>query len=224
MAITIEDFTRLEQPAAVIIHSLDRALYQVTVLQHGREQLLVAGCGRPFRSHNLQQVRETLQGMPVSSIALRQQSAYDEMIGQPARQEANTLELAVPLSDSTPSVDGAISGLVARDHRVANAQDSPLRINTAAFAAHFAVIDAIRRTSTRDGDVLNACTGSGENFEHAAASARVDHPCHEAGRQVRLVVGVGPHADEPRRKRSTNRHRSVPDARVRRGKPRCVHR
>ena len=100
MALTIEEFTRLEQPAQVIIHSLHPALYQVTVVLHGQEQLLVDGSGRPFRSHNLQQVRETLQAMPVASISLRQQSAYDEMIGQPAREEANTLELPVSLHDA----------------------------------------------------------------------------------------------------------------------------
>ena len=102
MALTIEEFTRLEQPARVIIHSLDRALYQVTVVLQGQEQLLIDGSGRPFRSHNLQQVRETLQAMPVASITLRQQSAYDEMIGQPAREEANTLELPVSLCDAGP--------------------------------------------------------------------------------------------------------------------------
>jgi hypothetical protein len=100
MALTIEQFARLEQPTPVIIHSLDRALYQVTVLLEGQEQLLVDGSGRPFRSHNLQQVREILQAMPVASITLRQQSAYDEMIGQPAREEANTLELPVSLYDA----------------------------------------------------------------------------------------------------------------------------
>ena len=100
MALTIEEFTQLEQPARVIIHSLDRALYQVTAVLQGQEQLLIDGSGRPFRSHNLQQVRETLQAMPVASITLRQQSAYDEMIGQPAREEANTLELPVALYDA----------------------------------------------------------------------------------------------------------------------------
>ena len=102
MAITIEDFTRMEQPARVIIHSIDQALYQVTVLLHEQEQLLVDRSGRPFRRHNLQQVRETLRTMPVASITLRQQSAYDEMIGQPVREGANTLEVPVSLNDFTP--------------------------------------------------------------------------------------------------------------------------
>ena len=102
MALTIKEFTRLAQPARVIIHSLDRALYQVTVVIDGQEQLLIVDSGRPFRSHNLQHVRETLQVMPVASITLRQQSAYDEMIGQPAREEENTLELPVSPLDAAP--------------------------------------------------------------------------------------------------------------------------
>jgi hypothetical protein len=41
-------------------------------------------------------VRETLQLLPVSSLVLRQFSAYDEMVGQPPRAEDNLLE--IPLS------------------------------------------------------------------------------------------------------------------------------
>jgi hypothetical protein len=102
MALSIADFSRLEQPVHVVIHSLDRALYQVTVLLEGQEQLLVESPGRPFRHHNLQQVREMLHTLPVASITLRQQSAYDEMIGQPAREEANTLELPLSLEEYPP--------------------------------------------------------------------------------------------------------------------------
>lgn len=102
MALTFDDFTRLAQPVPVIIHSLDRALYQVTVLLDEKEQLLIDDSGRPYRSHNLQQVRDALRVLPVASITLRQQSAYDEMIGQPAREEANTLEVSLSLDDAGP--------------------------------------------------------------------------------------------------------------------------
>ena len=93
---TFKAFAQLAQPAAAVIHSLEQALYQVTVVIGGEEHLLVENDGKTFRRHNLQQVREALQAMPVASLVLRQQSAYDEMIGQPLRETSNALE--VPLS------------------------------------------------------------------------------------------------------------------------------
>lgn len=96
MAITLDRFSRLADPVPIVVHSLEQALYQVTVLVEGREQLLVNNDGRPLRSRNLQSLRTTLQGMPVSSATLRHQSPYDEMIGQPMREAPNTME--VPLA------------------------------------------------------------------------------------------------------------------------------
>ena len=81
----------------MIIHSLEQALYQVTLEVDGEERLLVEKDGRTFRRHSLQQVREALQTLPVASLRLRQQSAYDEMIGQPAREGSNVLEVTLSL-------------------------------------------------------------------------------------------------------------------------------
>ena len=86
----------------MIIHSLDQALYQVTLEVGGREHLLVENDGRSFRRHSLQQVREALQPMPVASLRLRHQSAYDEMIGQPLREASNVLEVALSLDQCPP--------------------------------------------------------------------------------------------------------------------------
>jgi hypothetical protein len=79
-----------------VIRSLDQALYQVTLVVDGRERLLTEDNGRVFRRHSLLEVREALQALPLDSAVLRQDSAYDEMIGQPGRERDNTLE--VPLS------------------------------------------------------------------------------------------------------------------------------
>lgn len=84
------------QPAPMVIYSLDQALYQVMVVLDGREHLLTENDGRTFRRHSLAGVCEALQVLPVAELRLRQQSAYDEMIGQPMRQGDNALE--VPLS------------------------------------------------------------------------------------------------------------------------------
>ncbi len=104
MKLSITEFAQLEQPVPVIIHSLDQALYQVTVIVAGQPRLLVENSGRTFRRHNLQQVREALQTLPVASLVLRQQSAYDEMISQPVREGDNTLEVTLSLANYPPPV------------------------------------------------------------------------------------------------------------------------
>jgi hypothetical protein len=96
MKLSLVEFAQFEDPVPVVIYSLERALYQVMVVVDGREKLLVEESGRTFRRHNLQQVREMLRLLPVSSLVLRQFSAYDEMVGQPPRAEDNLLE--IPLS------------------------------------------------------------------------------------------------------------------------------
>ena len=96
MKLTFADFARLREPARVVIRSLEQALYQVTVEFEGKSHLLTENSGKVFRCHSLQRAREALQTLPVASLTLRHESAYDEMVGQPVREQDNALE--VPLS------------------------------------------------------------------------------------------------------------------------------
>ncbi|MEM6580963.1 MAG: DUF6482 family protein [Pseudomonadota bacterium] len=93
MKITIVEFAALTSPIDVVIHSLEQALYQVTVQLPSGTSLLVDKKGKIIRHRNLAQVREMLQVLPVASITLRHESAYDEMIGQPVREQSNALEV-----------------------------------------------------------------------------------------------------------------------------------
>ena len=104
MKLTLAKFAQLENSAAVVIHSLDQALYQVTVIVGDEPCLLVENSGRTFKCHSLQQARDALQSMPVASIVLRHQSPYDEMVGQPVRQQDNTLEVTVSHERYPPPV------------------------------------------------------------------------------------------------------------------------
>ena len=96
MKISLEQLSRLDRHAQAVIHSLEQALYQVTLTIGDDSYLLTENSGSILRRHSLQQVRELLREMPLDSIRLRHQSAYDEMIGQPVRTADNTLD--VPLS------------------------------------------------------------------------------------------------------------------------------
>lgn len=96
MTLTLEAFAALPSPAPVTIHSLERSLYQITADLPGGPHLLVNAKGGAVRFRDLQRARSLLQGLPVSSVTLRHDSAYDEMIGQPPRAQTNALSL--PLS------------------------------------------------------------------------------------------------------------------------------
>ncbi|MEM9255151.1 MAG: DUF6482 family protein [Pseudomonadota bacterium] len=97
MKLTIIEFAALTTPVHVTVHSLEQALYQVTVTMPQGECLLVDKQGKTIRHRNLQQVREMLQVLPVASITLRHQSAYDEMIGHPPRESSNALEVSLSM-------------------------------------------------------------------------------------------------------------------------------
>lgn len=105
MKITMSEFAALDSAVDVTIHSLTPTLYQVTLTIRDGEPLLAYDDGRPYRAKNLQNVREMLSSMPVASITMRHESAYDEMVGQPARQASNALEIGLkPLDRVDPTV------------------------------------------------------------------------------------------------------------------------
>ena len=109
--VQVGDCVYVEKPPA-LIKGTERletkcypTLYQVTLALRGHEQLLAYDDGRPYRAKNLQNVREMLASMPVNSITMRHESAYDEMVGQPARQASNAMEIGLaPLDRVDPTV------------------------------------------------------------------------------------------------------------------------
>lgn len=85
--------------AKVIIDSFDGSIYQAcAVTVGGREQPLWFSEQQRLRSNSLSEIRELLGPLHIGALYLRQNSAYDEMIGQPLRSEPNTLllELSQP--------------------------------------------------------------------------------------------------------------------------------
>ncbi len=101
MKISMSEFAELKSPVAAVIHSLTPSLYQVVLSVDGRDRLLAYDDGRPYRAKNLQNAREMLASMPVAAITMRHESAYDEMVGQPASRESNALELNLKQLDRT---------------------------------------------------------------------------------------------------------------------------
>lgn len=101
MKLHVADLAKYPSLSKVIVHSLDQMLYIITVVIDGREHLLYRDDGRPFRTNRLSEIHSVLAPAIIEETVLRQQSAYDEMIGQPLREGDNTLE--VPFSVRRPA-------------------------------------------------------------------------------------------------------------------------
>ena len=77
----------------LVIHSLDLALYQVSVLVDGEEHFVTDDKGKFLRAHSILELQKQCRNLKVNKQVLRQQSAYDEMVGQPSRSGTNELEV-----------------------------------------------------------------------------------------------------------------------------------
>ena len=106
MKMTLKEFANNQKKLPVVIHSIDMVGYQAAVIMDGDAFPLLCENGRPLRHHCLMHMREVLHHMPVASLTLQHQSAFDEMINQPRRQRDNTLSLQLAL---TPYADSSTS-------------------------------------------------------------------------------------------------------------------
>ncbi len=79
---------------AVVIHSLDMCLYQASVRRHGEDVWIATEQGPLLTTRSLLAMQQQLASLQATVFLLRQQSAYDEMVGA-AEKTDNTLE--VPL-------------------------------------------------------------------------------------------------------------------------------
>jgi hypothetical protein len=104
MKITIQELQASASVERVVIHSVDCSLYIARATVAGVERLVTDGGGATLKTRNLLDMKQHLAGVPVAQFLLQQQSAYDEMVGQPVREADNTLEVSLspacyPLAD-----------------------------------------------------------------------------------------------------------------------------
>ncbi len=97
MVISIVDLKKLSSIEKVIIHSHDQSLYLVSVIIDDAEHYVVDKNGKPLKAFNKLELQAIFDRHSVGKMVLRQQSPYDEMVGQPLRDGDNTLE--VPLGN-----------------------------------------------------------------------------------------------------------------------------
>ncbi|WP_217521549.1 DUF6482 family protein [Vibrio metschnikovii] len=96
-----QTLTTLEQYFYInklIIHALDMALYQASVIIDDQEYWVVDNNDSLLKTHSIVEMQKRCRKLNTQQQVLRHQSPYDEMIGTPIRQGDNTLE--VPLRDN----------------------------------------------------------------------------------------------------------------------------
>jgi hypothetical protein len=93
--ISLEQLQALKGPVDAILYSIEGSIYRVNVLLEGREIRLLEADGKTFQRRSANHVREALRDCAIRKLTLRQHSAYDEMIGQSVRVQANTLEVSL---------------------------------------------------------------------------------------------------------------------------------
>lgn len=65
----------------IVICSLDQSLYQALMVNDDIEQLIWVSNSKPLKTRSLMKMQELFEGLDVDELVLRQESAYDEMVG-----------------------------------------------------------------------------------------------------------------------------------------------
>ncbi len=95
MKITLGQLRTGKPVERVVIHSIDCSLYIARAIVGGEEHLITDDAGATLKTRNLLDMKQHLSGIPIGELFLQQQSAYDEMVGQPGPAGSNRME--VPL-------------------------------------------------------------------------------------------------------------------------------
>ncbi|MDI3325621.1 DUF6482 family protein [Pontibacterium granulatum] len=91
--IRVSDLNPAQPIHKVIVLALAPMLYQIIIEDELGEHLVYTDEHTPYRTTCIEKVKELFESYRVESMVLRQQSAYDEMIGHPSKQSDNTLEV-----------------------------------------------------------------------------------------------------------------------------------
>lgn len=77
----------------IVIESVDLSLYLARAVIDGQELMIADANGKFVKTHNLLAMKRRLKALVTCEFFLRQQSAYDEMVGHSYAANANTMEI-----------------------------------------------------------------------------------------------------------------------------------
>ncbi|WP_407333926.1 DUF6482 family protein [Enterovibrio sp. 27052020O] len=92
---TLRALTKLDNIDTLVIHSLDLCLYQASVMIGDDEFMVTDDIGNLIRAHSLLAIQKQCQNIKAKTQMMRQESAYDEMVGGPEKGEGNRLEVLI---------------------------------------------------------------------------------------------------------------------------------
>lgn len=93
MKITLGQLRASASVERVVIHSIDCSLYIARATVAGIERQVADDSGATLKTRNLLDMKQHLADIAVGELLMQQQSAYDEMVGQPLRDGDNTLQV-----------------------------------------------------------------------------------------------------------------------------------
>ena len=92
---TLKELAAHGQIDRLVIRSVDLSLYIAVAEMAGDDCLITNNDGSTLRTRNLLEMKQAVAGLPFDELVLRQESAYDEMVGQPDREGSNALEVGL---------------------------------------------------------------------------------------------------------------------------------
>ena len=94
MGITLTQLVEMQPLQKVVMHSLDMALYQASVVINNVEYFVLDPQGERLRAHSPLHIQKLFDHIAYQHMVLRHTSAYDEMCGQAVNAGNNTLEVS----------------------------------------------------------------------------------------------------------------------------------
>lgn len=96
MKISVRDVKkRADNIDKVFIESVDLSLYIARALLDGEERVIAENNGKLLKTTNLLAMKRSIKALVDCELVLRQQSAYDEMVGHSYGANNNTMELSL---------------------------------------------------------------------------------------------------------------------------------
>lgn len=100
MKVTLQDLASRPGPFEIVVDSIEGSIYRASAIIDGQQLRILGEDGQTLQGRSITALQEKLNAVAVTKLTLRQRSAYDEMIGHPARARDNTLQ--VPLATELP--------------------------------------------------------------------------------------------------------------------------
>ncbi|WP_394185961.1 DUF6482 family protein [Pseudoalteromonas tetraodonis] len=93
MGIQFSELTKHQPLQKVVVHSLEMALYQVSVVINNVEYYVQESNGEFVKAPSPLHIQKRFEDIAYAQMMLRHTSAYDEMCGQPEKISSNMLEV-----------------------------------------------------------------------------------------------------------------------------------